>query len=301
MDEFHRGPYETAVGDGEMLIEVRVPLHDGAGSAYEKVERRVGDWAVAAAGAAVWLDGGTIADAGIALTAVGADVTSTRAEESLAGQAPSEELFADGRRHRRRGLLADRRPARPGRVQAPPGAGADAPRAAPRGGTGTRRGGVMQVTVTVNGEEHSGDVEPRLLLVHFLRDDPRPDRHPLGLRHVQLRHLRRADGRRAGQVVHRARGDGRRPRDHAPSRASSRTACSTRSSRASCEEHGLQCGFCTPGMMLTARALLDRNPDPTEEEIREAISGQICRCTGYANIVRSVRWAAEHATEEVTS
>jgi aerobic carbon-monoxide dehydrogenase medium subunit len=94
MDEFYRGPYETAVADGEMLIEVRVPLHDGAGSAYEKVERRVGDWAVAAAGAAVRLEGGTIADAGIALTAVGADVTSKRAEESLAGQAPSDELFS---------------------------------------------------------------------------------------------------------------------------------------------------------------------------------------------------------------
>src|SRR4051794_37318665 len=60
------------------------------------------------------------------------------------------------------------------------------------------------------------------------------------------------------------------------------------------EEHGLQCGFCTPGMMLTARALLDRDPDPGEDEIREAISGQICRCTGYATIVRSIRWAAEH-------
>ena len=60
------------------------------------------------------------------------------------------------------------------------------------------------------------------------------------------------------------------------------------------ECHGLQCGFCTPGMLLTARALLDRDPDPSEQTIREAISGQICRCTGYATIVRSVRWAAEH-------
>jgi carbon-monoxide dehydrogenase small subunit len=72
------------------------------------------------------------------------------------------------------------------------------------------------------------------------------------------------------------------------------------------EEHGLQCGFCTPGMMLTARALLDRDPDPDEGEIREAISGQICRCTGYATIVRSIRWAAEHpaataADQEVTA
>ena len=57
-------------------------------------------------------------------------------------------------------------------------------------------------------------------------------------------------------------------------------------------EHGLQCGFCTPGMLLTARALLDANPDPSDAEIRTAISGQICRCTGYATIVRSVRWAA---------
>jgi aerobic carbon-monoxide dehydrogenase small subunit len=56
--------------------------------------------------------------------------------------------------------------------------------------------------------------------------------------------------------------------------------------------HGLQCGFCTPGMMMTARWLLDRNPDPSDAEIREAISGQSCRCTGYENIVRSVRWAA---------
>jgi len=60
------------------------------------------------------------------------------------------------------------------------------------------------------------------------------------------------------------------------------------------EEHGLQCGFCTPGMMLTARALLDKNPHPDDIEIRQAISGQICRRTGYATIVRSVQWAAAH-------
>jgi aerobic carbon-monoxide dehydrogenase small subunit len=63
------------------------------------------------------------------------------------------------------------------------------------------------------------------------------------------------------------------------------------------ECHGLQCGFCTPGMMMTARALLDRNPDPDEHTIREAISGQICRCTGYATIVRSIQWAARTEAE----
>ena len=60
------------------------------------------------------------------------------------------------------------------------------------------------------------------------------------------------------------------------------------------ECHGLQCGFCTPGMMMTARWLLDHHPDPSPAEIREALSGQLCRCTGYENIVRSVRWASEH-------
>ena len=59
------------------------------------------------------------------------------------------------------------------------------------------------------------------------------------------------------------------------------------------EEHGLQCGFCTPGMMMAAKDLLDRNPDPTEEDVRWAISGNLCRCTGYQNIVKSVLWAAE--------
>ena len=63
------------------------------------------------------------------------------------------------------------------------------------------------------------------------------------------------------------------------------------------QEHGLQCGFCTPGMMMTARWLLDRDPDPSETTIRECISGNICRCTGYENIVRAVRWAAAKEAE----
>jgi carbon-monoxide dehydrogenase medium subunit len=94
MQELHRGPYETTIGAAEMLVEIRVPVHAGIGSAYEKVKRRVGDWAIAAAGAAVRLEGGTIAEARIALTAVGGDVTSQRAEQSLTGRPPTEEAFA---------------------------------------------------------------------------------------------------------------------------------------------------------------------------------------------------------------
>ena len=96
LDEFHVGPYMTAVGDGEMLTEVRLPLRTGAGSAHEKVERRAGDWAVAAASAALWIGNGTITDAGVALSAVGpTTVHVSRAEELLRGKAPSEELFAE--------------------------------------------------------------------------------------------------------------------------------------------------------------------------------------------------------------
>jgi carbon-monoxide dehydrogenase medium subunit len=94
MNDFHRGPYRTAVGPAEMLIEIRVPLREGSGSAYEKVGRRVGDWAVAAAGASVKVAGGRIVGAGIALAAAGADITSTEAEDALVGQVPSDEVFA---------------------------------------------------------------------------------------------------------------------------------------------------------------------------------------------------------------
>jgi carbon-monoxide dehydrogenase medium subunit len=99
MDAFHIGPYMTAVGAAEMLTEVRIPVRPGAGSAHEKVERRAGDWAIAAASAAVWMDGGTINDAGIALSAVGlTTIHLERAEELLRGKAPSEELFAEAGR-----------------------------------------------------------------------------------------------------------------------------------------------------------------------------------------------------------
>jgi aerobic carbon-monoxide dehydrogenase small subunit len=161
----------------------------------------------------------------------------------------------------------------------------------------------MQVTMTVNGTEVTRDVEPRQLLVHFLREtlaltgthwgcdtsncgtcvvlvDGEPVKSCTQLAAMTAGHeVRTVEGMATGQTLDPVQ-------------------------QGFMEEHGLQCGFCTPGMMLTARALLDRNPDPDEQEIREAISGQICRCTGYATIVRSVRWAAEHpaadaATEEV--
>jgi carbon-monoxide dehydrogenase medium subunit len=95
MHDFHRGPYETAVGDGEMLTEVRIPVKPGSSSAYHKVERRAGDWAVASAGAAVTMDGDVIVDGRVGLCAVGPNTTNIGPiSEALRGQAPSEELYA---------------------------------------------------------------------------------------------------------------------------------------------------------------------------------------------------------------
>jgi carbon-monoxide dehydrogenase small subunit len=158
----------------------------------------------------------------------------------------------------------------------------------------------MQITVSVNGVEQTHDVEPRLLLVHFLRD-------VVGLTGTHWG----CDTSNCGTCVVLMDGE---PVKSCTVLAASAAGHEIRTvegleidgvldpvQQGFTEQHGLQCGFCTPGMMLTARALLDRNPNPTELEIREAISGQICRCTGYATIVRSIRWAAEHSTQEVAS
>ena len=151
----------------------------------------------------------------------------------------------------------------------------------------------MQVTMTVNGTEVTREVEPRLLLVHFVREE-------LGLTGTHWG----CDTSNCGTCVLWMDG---KPIKSCTALAVMASGHEIRTvedlerdgeldpvQQGFMEEHGLQCGFCTPGMMMTARWLLDRNPHPTETEIREAISGQICRCTGYENIVRAVRWAAEH-------
>jgi carbon-monoxide dehydrogenase small subunit len=151
----------------------------------------------------------------------------------------------------------------------------------------------MKVTVTVNGAEYVRDVEPRLLLIHLLRDELGLtgshwgcDTSNCGACVVWLDETPvksctvlavMADGRQVMTVEGLGSGTSLDP---------------VQQGFAQC--HGLQCGFCTPGMMLTARWLLNRNPDPSAAEVREAISGQICRCTGYENIVRAVLWAAKN-------
>jgi carbon-monoxide dehydrogenase small subunit len=151
----------------------------------------------------------------------------------------------------------------------------------------------MQVTMTVNGTEYSREVEARLLLIHFLRDN-------LGLTGSHWG----CDTSNCGAcvvwlddtpvkscTVLAAMADGHRV---LTVEGLERNGQLDPIQQGFAECHGLQCGFCTPGMMLTARWLLDHYPDPSPEQIREALSGQICRCTGYENIVRSVLWASKH-------
>ena len=155
----------------------------------------------------------------------------------------------------------------------------------------------MNISVTVNGEPRSADVEPRVLLVHLLRDELGLigthwgcDTSNCGACVVLL------DGTPVKScTVLAAMADGH---DVRTVEDLERDGVLDPVQQGFMECHGLQCGFCTPGMMMTARWLLDRDPDPSEADIREALSGQLCRCTGYHNIVRSVRWAAEHSVKE---
>jgi carbon-monoxide dehydrogenase small subunit len=151
----------------------------------------------------------------------------------------------------------------------------------------------VHVTLTVNGEEVTRDVEPRLLLVHFLRDH-------LGLTGTHWG----CDTSNCGICVVAMDGVPVKSctvlavmaggRDVRTVEGMERDGRLDPVQEGFLQEHGLQCGFCTPAMMITARALLDANPDPTSQEIRQAICGTVCRCTGYENIVRAIRWAAEH-------
>jgi len=150
----------------------------------------------------------------------------------------------------------------------------------------------MQVSMIVNGREISREIEGRLLLVHFLRDH-------LGLTGTHWG----CDTSNCGTCVVWLDGEPAKSCTVLAAMAGGHEVRTVEDLERDGELdpvqqgfmqcHGLQCGFCTPGMLMTARALLDANPDPSDREIREAISGQICRCTGYASIVRSIRWAAE--------
>jgi len=158
----------------------------------------------------------------------------------------------------------------------------------------------MQVSVNINGVEHSRDVEPRTLLVHFIRDD------------LQMRGTHwGCDTSNCGACTVWVNG--------APVKSCTMLAVQADGAEVTTVEglakdgaldpiqegftecHGLQCGYCTPGMMMTGRWLVDQNPNITREEVREGISGNICRCTGYKNILDAIEYARDHANSEVSA
>jgi aerobic carbon-monoxide dehydrogenase small subunit len=149
----------------------------------------------------------------------------------------------------------------------------------------------VTIEVTVNGTARSAEVEPRLLLVHFLRDT-------LGLTGTHVG----CDTTSCGACTVLLDGTPVKSCTVFAVQANGRSVKTVEGlaengqlhpvQQGFKEEHGLQCGFCTPGMMLVSSALLEENPSPSEEEIRWAISGNLCRCTGYQNIVKAVQWAA---------
>jgi aerobic carbon-monoxide dehydrogenase small subunit len=151
----------------------------------------------------------------------------------------------------------------------------------------------MELSLNINGETVARDVEPRTLLIHYIRDTP-------GLTGTHWG----CDTSNCGACVVLMDGEPLKSCTALAAMCEGHDIRTVESleidgqldpvQQGFHECHALHCGFCTPGMLMTTRALLDANPDPSEDEIRMAISGQICRCTGYKNIVAAVRWAAEH-------
>ncbi|MEZ5192248.1 MAG: (2Fe-2S)-binding protein [Nocardioides sp.] len=157
-----------------------------------------------------------------------------------------------------------------------------------------------RVTLTVNGQKRAAEIEPRLLLAHLLRQGFQLTGTHTG-----------CDTTNCGACTVLVDGTPVKSCTMLAVQADGHEVTTVEGLATASElhpiqegfkdEHGLQCGFCTPGMMLTAKALLERNPDPTEDEVRFALSGNLCRCTGYQNIVKSVLWAAQKMRGEQPS
>ena len=296
IDEFLVDSFTTAVGEGEMALGVEFPVPDDrtAGS-YQKVERKVGDFATAAAAVQVSLNAdGTIRAAGVALSAAGPTaVRVDEAERLLAGTEADGRADSGGGRRRVDAQRAAGRPARERRIQE--ASGWRARGAGPTAGARASGSAGMKVHVKVNGVAYERDVEPRTLLAYFLREECRLtgthvgcDTSSCGCCVVVM------DGTRAVKscAMFAAQADGHEILT-VEGLAEGGTLHALQ--QGFWDQHGLQCGYCTPGMLLTSYALLKHQPNPSEADIREGLAGNLCRCTGYQNIVKAVQQAAGDA------
>ena len=303
--DFYEGAFTTGLQPGEILSAVRVPVPaQGHGYAYAKMKRKVGDYATAATAVILTLAGGRCTSASIALTNLAATPLHAADAAKRAGR-DRPRWCGDRSRGRGRGRDHRSRP-RPARSRRFPQAcrgrhdqAGDRERAWPRHGNRQRaraRWGRQlmakhQIKLTVNGRTVEALVETRLLLIHFLREAlSLTGAHigcetshcgactvDMGGRSVKSCTLFavQADGTEITTVEGLATAAGLHPLQEGFVQA-----------------HGLQCGFCTPGMIMRSYRLLHENADPTDEEIRMGLSGNLCRCTGYQNIVKAVRYAA---------
>jgi carbon-monoxide dehydrogenase small subunit len=155
---------------------------------------------------------------------------------------------------------------------------------------------VRRIKFTINGQKKIAEVEPRLLLSHLIRQGLELTGTHMGCDTTNCGACTvLVDGRPVKSCTMLAvQADGRKIETVEGLATASELHPLQEGFK---EEHGLQCGFCTPGMMMAAKALLDANPDPSEEDVRWALSGNVCRCTGYQNIVKSVLWAADKLRE----
>ena len=328
--DFYRGYLATDIAADELLIEITFPLPpSGSGWCFTEIARRRGDFAIVAVAVLLGLDReGRVAFSRVAVGGAGpAPVRIAAAEEALLGEKPDKELYrrageaaaqamdppsdihaSSGYRRHVTGVLVRRAlSAAERRIATPPH-----PNSFDRLRTGSLPGGERErlldaspternflpgqgerssVVLTVNGERHSATVEPRRSLVDFLRYDLELAGTHVGCEHGVcgactvmfngrtvrscLLFAAQADGAEVLTIEGLANGEELHPLQQAFQR-----------------HHALQCGFCTPGMILSAVELLRDNPNPTEEDVRVGLGGNLCMCTGYVNIVRAVRAAA---------
>ena len=302
-EQFFKAYLTTAAEPDELLVEVRLPaMPPRTGSAFLEISRRHGDFALVGVAATVTVDTDGVCTGGtLALTGVGpTPVVSTDAMRTLLGVKPDniQALEDVGRRVsetlRPESDLHASSDSRMLRWRA------RSPRAGPSGGTSrqprrARQGGAdmieRTIRVTVNGRPYERTVEARKTLADFLRDDLALTGTHLGCEHgvcgactivvdgAAVRSCLLFAAQMGGPTIQTVEGlaDGERLN---PLQEAFR------------EHHGLQCGFCTPGFLMTLTCFLQECPNPSEGEIREAIAGNLCRCTGYQNIVAAARAAA---------